>query len=43
MRKLLWLVILLGVLLPFLCSATESTYTAVYGYNGQRNLLGVGQ
>ena len=33
MRKLLWLVILLGVLLPFLCSATESTYTAVYGYN----------
>lgn len=31
MRKLLWLAVLLAALIPFICTATESTYTTVYG------------
>lgn len=32
MRKLLWLAILLATLIPFVCVATEDTYTTVYGH-----------
>lgn len=33
MRKLLWLAIFLTALFPVICSATEDTYTNVYGYS----------